>query len=296
MSAEGGIGEDSSDHGLRTELARLRGDPDQPADVSVVVPVNAANDLPRALQLLADLAEYRGRHRVEIVLVINNYPADNPPAEIERFRRMGVRVKAIPDARRAGEFIVMSARAEGTRAAQADATIHFDADCKIADVNALIDWYTGVLHQGAGLAYTRTEYYELENAISVKIRIALHYLARWIKRKVLNIPTARGSNFAVSRDLFLRLYDAGQLSVELQLGPAAKLAGAGIAYSRKPELRVFTSGRRFHRGWRKIVRYFAYRLDYNLHAIPTRRHPVLRTTWDGFDLETQRRLDAAQYL
>jgi hypothetical protein len=35
--------------------------------------------------------------------------------------------------------------------------------------------------------------------------------------------------------------------------------------------------------------YFRYRLDFNLKAIPTRKRGVTRTSWDGFDKESDNR-------
>jgi len=242
---------------LREQLKRLRGNPDQPAAASIIVPVNAEADLATVLRLLEDVVRYRGEHAIEVVLVINNYPPEHPPAELAWFRDLGVQVVAVPSARRAGEVVIVSARALGVQAANAEITIHFDADCHVPDMNALLNWYIGCLQSGYQLAYSHVGYYDLRKLPSVYVKIGLHHSVRWLKRNLFRIPTTRGSNYAVARSLFLQLYEAGKISVDLQIGPAAKLAGARIAYSGRPSRNVLTSGRRFRGGWLKMFRYFS---------------------------------------
>jgi len=274
---------------LREHIMRLRGNADSPPDASIVVPVNAQGDLLTVLKPLGDIAKYHGRHRIEIILVINNYPPEQPPIEIDEFRALGVEVVAAASARRPGEVVIVSARALGVRAAQSSVTLHFDADCQIPAVTALVDWYIAALGSDAQLAYSLVGFYDYQNTPSVRIGIMIHHTVRWVKRTILKVPTTRGSNYAIDRDLFLQLYDAGKLSVDLQVGPAAKLSGAKIVYSSNPSLRVLTSGRKLKGGWRQLYRYLRYRLHYNLKATPTRKHDVTRTSWDGFNQETSRR-------
>jgi len=274
---------------LKEQLARLRGDRQQAPDVSIIIPVNAQGDLLAALTPVNDILKYRGSYRVEIVLVINNYPPDQPPIEIEECRRLGMEVAAVPSARRLGEVVILSARAIGVRAAHADMTIHFDADCRIPHITKLINWYIEKLRSGAELAYSLVDFYDYENNLSVRMGIVIHHTVRWVKRTILGIPTTRGSNYAVKRDTFLKLYDAGKLSVDLQVGPATKLTRAKIAYSSRSELRVLTSGRKLQSGWKSLFYYLRYRLQYNLKATPTRKHEVTRTSWDGFNQESKRR-------
>jgi hypothetical protein len=276
-------------NGLSDQIVRLRGRSEQPPDASIVIPVNAQGDLRTALKPLGDIVRYIGQYRVEIILVINNFPAANPPVEIEQFRELGVQVVAAPSARRPGEVVIISARALGVQAVRSNITIHFDADCRIADINALLDWYIQSLTSGAQLAYSQVDFYETRGLFSIRIKMAIHHTVRWIKRHLLGIPTTRGSNYAIDRSLFLQLYEAGKLSVDLQVGPAAKLAGARIVYSSQPSLTVYTSGRKFRGGWTRLFRMLRYRFRYNLGAIPTRHRSVTRTSWDGFDRESERR-------
>jgi len=276
-------------NGLREPLTRIRGSLERLPEASIVIPVNAQGDLRAALKPLHELTQYVGKYAIEIILVINNFPADNPPAEIEQFQEIGARVVAAASARRPGEVVIISARALGVQAASANITIHFDADCRIPDVNALLDWYIQSLNSGAQLAYSHVGFYDFQDISSVRAKIAIHHLLRWLKRNFLGVPTTRGSNYAIDRFLFLQLYEAGKLSVDLQIGPAAKLAGARIVYSSHPNLTVYTSGRKFRGGWTRLFRMLRYRFGYNLKAIPTQQRDVTRTSWDGFDRESDRR-------
>jgi hypothetical protein len=252
---------------LAVELRRLRGDPAAVPDASVVIPVNAQEDLENVLGILGDVARYEGAATLEIVLVINNYPADEPPREIGSYARAGVRTVGVPNVRRPGEVVSFTARVPGARAANSEITIYFDADCRIPNASALLTWYVDELKRGTQAAYSRVGYYDLRSLWSVRARIAVHHAARWIKRVLLRIPTVRGSNYAVDRLLFLRLYDEGKLIDDLNVGLAVKASGASIQYSGDRDLRVLTSGRRFQGGWLKLARYLFYRLRYNLRMI-----------------------------
>lgn len=255
---------------LEEALVRLRGDTAAPPDASVVVPVNAQADLERVLDVLADLASYSGRHTFEVVLVVNNYPAEDPPAELETYGRAGVRVLGVPNAWRAGEAICFTARIPGVRAAASSRIVLFDADSRIPNPSLLLDWYIAQFERGAATAYTHVGHYGYRPLWSVRARIASHHLARWIKRVLLRIPTTRGSNYAVQRGVFLRLYDEGRLTDDLNVGPAVKSAGGKVVYSGSRRLQVLTSGRKFRGGWRRLVRYLRYRLGYNLRVIRLR--------------------------
>lgn len=272
---------------IREGFLRLRGDPMQALDASIIIPVNARADSDLVLKPIGDILRYTGNHTIEIILVINNYPSDQPPPEISQFRELGAQVVAVPSARRPGEAVWTSARVLGARAANSAVTIHMDSDCRVPDINALLDWYIPAFKSGARLAYTRVGFHDLRDLRSVRAKIAVHHAARWVKRELLGIPTARGSNYAIDRSLFLQLYDVGKLHDDIQIGMAAKLAGARIAYSGRPELTVLTSGRRFHGGWLKLIRYARYRLRYNLKAIPTRRGEL--ASWEVFDRVSNRR-------
>ncbi len=246
---------------------------------SIVVPVNAKGDLERAVGLLDDLARYDGANRFEIVLVVNNFDPQEPPSQaIAAYEQRGARVVSqahVP--RRAGDAVPFGVRVHGARSAQSDWIISFDADCRVPDPRALLDWYVERGRDGYGVAYTSVGYHDVPPGASVALRIRIHHLARWVKRVVLRIPTARGSNYAVRKSLLLRLYDRGFLADELNVGPVARSTGERIAYSGDRVLRVMTSGRMFHGGWREIVPYFWYRLRYNLRVLPVRHDAAHRT-------------------
>jgi hypothetical protein len=252
---------------LGADLARLRGDPASPPDASIVVPVNAQADLETVLGVLGDVAAYVGERSFEVVLVINNYPVDEPPPETERYAGAGMRVVAVPNVWREGEAVCLTARVPGARAAASERLILFDADCRIPEPSRLLDWYVHQFERGAKAAYTRVGHYELRPLWSVRARIAAHHLARWTKRVILRVPTTRGSNYAVDRALFLRLYERGLLIDDLNVGPAVKSAGGHVAYSGARGLDVLTSGRKFHGGWRKLAHYLRYRLLYNVRVL-----------------------------
>jgi glycosyltransferase involved in cell wall biosynthesis len=252
---------------LGVELRRLRGDPAALPDASVVIPVNAQEDLTNVLGILGDIARYKGTATLEVVLVINNYPEDDPPPELETYARAGVRTVGVPNARRPGEVVSFTARVPGAREASSEVTIYFDADCRVPNPSALLTWYVERLRGGARAAYSPVAYYDLRSLWSVRARIAVHHAARWAKRVALRIPTVRGSNYAVDRKLFLRLYDEGKLIDDLNVGLAVKASGGSLAYSGDRELRVLTSGRRFKGGWLKLARYLFYRMRYNLRMI-----------------------------
>jgi hypothetical protein len=235
------------------------------------VPVNAQEDLTNVLKITGDIARYEGEATFELIVVINNYPVDEPPPELEAYARAGMRTVGVPDARRPGEVVSFTARVPGAREARSDITIHFDADCRIPNSSALLTWYVDRLRDVDQAAYSRVEYYDLRPLWSVRARIAVHHFARWLKRVALRIPTVRGSNYAVDRTVFLRLYDDGMLIDDLNVGPAVKTSGGSLAYSGNPELRVFTSGRRFKGGWLKLARYLLYRMRYNLRMITSSR-------------------------
>lgn len=255
---------------LAQRIRKMRGDARTSPEASVIIPVNAQGDLENVGTILADLSRYRGPHRLEIVFVVNNYPADAPPGAIERYRELGVRVIAIPNVRRPGEAVGFTARIPGLREARSEFGLLFDADCRIPDPSALIDWYVARMGEGASVAYTHVDYHDLKSVWSVRVRIVAHHAARWFKRVVLGIPTTRGSNYAVRRSKLLELYDAGLLADEMNVGPAMKASGGRIAYSNARRLRVLTSGRMFSGGWVRLARYLRYRLRYNLQVLPVR--------------------------
>ena len=245
--------------------------------LAIPVPVNAQGDLGNVLRLLADLASYRGSRAIEVILVVNNFPEASPPPEIETFRSLGVQVVAIPSVRRAGEAVGFSGRVIGAQAAAAPHVVFFDADCRIPDATALLDWYADQLERGAHAAYTRVTYTDCPDAAAVRVKLAIHYASRWFKRAVLGIPTTRGSNYAVRRDSLLELYTQGYLADEMNVGPTIRALKGPVAYSSARRLQVLTSGRMFTARWSRIIPYFTQRLLYNLRVIPVRPGMARRT-------------------
>jgi hypothetical protein len=253
---------------LGRRLRALRGTADP--DVTVVVPVNAQGDLINIRSLLSDVARYDGPHAVEVVLVVNNFPVNEPPPEVEELRETGATVVAIPNVRRPGEAVGFSARIPGIRAASTDFAVLFDADCRVPNPRALLDWYAEQFRSGARAAYTPVAFYDYTKAMSLRVALGIHHAARWIKRNIFGIPTTRGSNYAVRCDMMLRLYDGGFLADELNVGPTVKRMEGRVAYGSGKDLTVYTSGRMFSPGWGKMIPYFLYRLRYNLRVLPVR--------------------------
>jgi hypothetical protein len=245
-----------------------RGDLSRPPDASIAIPVNAQGDLETVLTVLGDIAQYKGTHTFEVILAINNYPEEAKPPEIDFFRGMGILVVPTPSVRRPEEAVCFSARITGIRPANSEHMLLFDADCRIPNSTAVIDWYIEHLHSGAELAYTHVDYYNLKKDLSIMARMLAHHGARWVKRELFNIPTTRGSNYAVNRSKMLEYYEQGLLSDDLNVGPTFKAKGARIDYSGKRKLVVLTSGRVFSGGWLKLFKYLRYRLLYNLKMLP----------------------------
>lgn len=260
-----------TDDTLGARLRAMRLLADGRPDLSVVVPVNAQGDLENVKNLLGDLARYDGPNTVEVILVVNNFPEDSPPSEVDDLRRLGVRVLAIPSVRRPGEAVGFSARIPGIRAASAAFAVLFDADCRVPHVTPLLNWYAEQFVGGAQAAYTPVAYHDFVDAVSVRLYFAIHHTARWFKRNVLRIPTTRGSNYAVRCETMLDLYDNGFLADEMNVGPTMKRERGPVVYGSGTRLTVYTSGRMFQPGWRRMIPYFLYRLRYNLRVLPVRQ-------------------------
>jgi hypothetical protein len=61
------------------------------------------------------------------------------------------------------------------------------------------------------------------------------------------------------------------LADELNVGPTFKTAKGKVVYSGARQLTVLTSGRMFRPGgFKKLLRYFTYRLRYNLRVLRVR--------------------------
>jgi glycosyltransferase involved in cell wall biosynthesis len=246
---------------LKERFSHLRGDPAVPPDATLIIPVNAQKDLAHLQRALFDLSRYSSSRKVEIILVINNYSADEPPGEIRAYQQMGLVVIAIPHVEHEGG-IAMAARIPGVRIARSQVILHFDADCRIPNPDALIDWYVSRLMEGYALAYTHVDYTDLPPGISVKARMLVHHVSRWFRRRILGIPTSRGSNYAIRRDLMLDLFARGRIPYDIHVGPVVKSIGGKIAYSGAKELLVLTSGRFFSPGWKVLFSYLIWRTGY----------------------------------
>ena len=248
-------------------VARLRGNPSVQPGAAIIVPVNAQKDLENFYSLLEDLVKYHGNYSCEVIPIINNYPAGDPPPDIEYLSRLGLRVISIPDVRKTGETVSFSARVPGVQAACMENTIHFDADCRIPNITPLLDYYIEQLNAGNMLVYTPVDFFDLPGELVIRIRVAMHHLARSLKRNILKIPTPRGSNYAVNRALFLQLYETGRLRDDIQLGPNIKAMGCKHQYGAAREMTVLTSGRKIRKSWLRIFRYIYRRLLFNLRYI-----------------------------
>jgi hypothetical protein len=246
---------------LKQRITQLRGNPANTPDISIVIPVNAQKDLVPLKRVLSDIAHYSGSRRLEMILVINNYPADQPPDEIQFYEQTAFHVVGIPKIQHQGG-IAMAARIPGVKLAQSQAVLLFDADCRIPNPGALIDWYGVRLREGYDLAYTHVDYTDLPPGISVRARMWVHHASRWIKRNILRIPTSRGSNYAIRRDLLLDLFAQGRIPYDIHVGPVVKSMGGKIAYSGSKELLVLTSGRFFDPGWKVLFTYLLWRTGY----------------------------------
>lgn len=256
---------------LRASLTRHRGDANEKPEATIAIPVNAQGDLETILNVLGDIAEYEGTHTFEVVLAINNFPEGQEPPEIDRFRDMGVVVAATPSVVRPDEAVCFSARMTGIYPANSDNLVLFDADCRIRNPTALIDWYIERLQDGAGLAYTHVAHYGLKKKPSIAARMIAHHGARWVKRVLLGVPTTRGGSYAVKRNKMIEFYEGKFLSDDLNVGPTFKAQGERIEYSGRRKHVVLTSGRMFRGGWVKLARYLMYRLRYNLKMLPVGR-------------------------
>jgi hypothetical protein len=246
---------------LRQQILRLRGNRAFYPDASIVIPVNAQKDLTNIARLLSDLVEYSGGKQLEIILVVNNYPAETPPQEIEMYRHLGLLVIGIPQVEHTGG-VAIAARIPGIRIAQSPKIILFDADCRIPNPTALLDWYISKFEEGYDLAYTHVDYTDLQPGLSIRARIFVHHASRWFRRTVLGIPTSRGSNYAIRKKLILYLFAEGRIPYDIHVGPAVKSMGGKIAYSAAKELVVFTSGRFFRPGWKVLAEYLIWRTSY----------------------------------
>ena len=237
--------------------------------LSIVIPVNAQGDLENVLALLDDLDAYRGPHAIETILVVNNFDPDGWPTDRAAvLERRGARVLMFPALRRPGEAIGFSARIPGARAAMSPWIVSFDADCRVPEATSLLDWYIEAFQRGAAGAYSHVGYRDVRPGLSIQARVIAHHGARFVKRRILRIPTIRGSNYGIRRDLLLDLYDKGMLADDMNVGPVLRHTGGLVAYSGARSHTVLTSGRMFRGGWRKLARYLAYRWRYNRRALP----------------------------
>jgi len=237
-------------------------------DISIVIPVNAQGDLENVEPLLSDFARYDGRLAVETILVVNNYPPDRPP-DVANLRKRAT-VLTIPNVRKFGEAVAFSGRVQGMRVARSRYVIVTDADCRIRNPTAFIDWYHEQLSTWAHAAYTHVAFQDYDPSPSVRFHIAVSHAFRWVKREILRIPVTRGASYGARREELLELYDAGVLADEMNVGPAFKRLVGPVAFGANKKLHVLTSGRMLLRGWWRAIPYNLYRLRYNLRVLPVR--------------------------
>jgi len=98
----------------------------------------------------------------------------------------------------------------------------------------------------------------------------VHHASRWIKRRILRIPTSRGSNYAMHKDLMLDLFTQGRIPYDIHVGPVVKSMGGRIAYSGAKEFIVLTSGRFFDPGWKVLFAYLVWRTGYYFRILKMR--------------------------
>jgi hypothetical protein len=253
----------------RADLQRLRGDSHIPPRASIVIPVNAQKDLSRVLILASDLAAYHGSQPIEIILVVNNFPENNPPEEIQKYQQLGFKVLGIEKVMFQGG-VALAARIPGVELAQSEIALLFDADCRVPNPTALLDWYIDQLNSGVDLAYTHVDYFDLPAGLVIKIRMFIHHASRWYKRVLLGIPTSRGSNYAMKRKLMLELFAEKRVHYDIQIGPVVKALGKKIMYSGANEHVVLTSGRFFSNSWKELFAYLLWRVGYYFRVKPTK--------------------------
>jgi hypothetical protein len=245
--------------------------------LSVIVPVNVGADVEHALALARDLSAYHGPDSIELILVANNFDPGRTDG-LDRLSATGATILAIPRLEvKPGEVISFAARIPGARRASSEHLVLLDADCRVPDAHALLTWYGAKLREGVTLAYTPVGHYDLPSGMAVRLNLAVHHASRWIKRTVLRLPTARGSNYAIRRQTLLGAYAAGMLADDFHVGPVVKRLGGRIAYGGDHRLRVLTSGRKFPGSWRSLYRYYGYRLAYNLRNLRVSNRAASRT-------------------
>lgn len=268
---------------LRQRLPRLWSPPQADPNASVIVPVGSPAGLQQVFYLLADLACYEGFYSLECLLAL---PAgqDWPPAEkLELLEALGLRLVFIP----AGvwEQGALAARAFAAQAARAGVLLHFASDTRLPDPTALLDWYVGSLSGSYQLAYSRVDFYGLPERAGVRLSLRLLDGLRLVKRRLLGVPTPRGSNYAITRALFLDLYEAGKLSDDTPVGLAARLAQARSRYSSDRRLRACVSAHKFNPRTLLSPARMLRRLRLNLRALPAGFRPGEWLNWKVFSDE-----------
>lgn len=269
-------------------LQSLRGELfDADPNASVIIPVRSRTQLTHSLALLSDLARYHGDYTLEFILVVDDF--ELIPEESEYFRNIGVHlVFTEPDGpERAGGTI--DVRARGVRAARAGITLHFAPDVRIPDPSALIDWYIESLYSEYQLAYTWIDFENRPGRLSTRLSLVVLNVLRSLKRTLLGVPTTRGCNYAVTRSLFLELYETGQLSADINIGLAARLAEARSRYSKEPRLRVVLSTRKYSARTLLYPARILRSLNYNLRAVPVAFKTTEWINWKVFSEEAEKR-------
>jgi hypothetical protein len=271
-----------SDEELRRHMQRLRGTAEADPNASLIVPISARSGFSLIQGLIGDLARYRGSYTLEIILMVAASLAGSAPEEIEHLRGLGLQVIAAPEGGQNWEAVQLEARAQGVEAARAGITLHFSPDARLPDATALIDWYIQSLYSVYQLAYSQISYYGLPDGMNTRLSLALVDTFRKVKRVLLGVPTTRGSNYAINRHLFLKLYESGKLTVDLPVGLAVRLAEARSRYSSERRLQVYLSAHKYSPQSLLNLHRILRRLRYNLRAIPLTFHSSEWANWRVF--------------
>jgi hypothetical protein len=196
---------------------------------------------------------------------------------VQDLEALGAIVLAVPNVRRPGEAVALSARMLGLPVAEAEYVVFFDADCRLPHATAVLNWYVRQFRSGVDLAYTRLDLCDIRPELSVRARVMAFHVANWFKRVVLRIPTLPGPSFGIRRTQMQQLYEQGYLADEMNVGPTVKAKGGRIAYGGSRSLTVLQSGSHVGPGWIRLLRYLLYRLDYNMRVLPVSRDAARRT-------------------
>ncbi len=263
---------------LRRRLPRLWSPAQADPNASVIVPVGSPAELKQVFCLLSDLSHYRGSYSLECLLALPAGQPWLPPERLALLDSLGLRVVFTSARGRGG----LAARGCAAQAARAGILLHFAADTRLPDPTALVDWYVRSLFGKFQLAYSRVDFYGLPGSPGVRLSLFVLNGLRALKRRLLGVPTPRGSNYAITRSLFLDLYEAGTLSEEHPVGLAARLAQARSRYAADRRLRAYIPAHKFSPRTLLSPARILRRLRANLRALPAGFRPGEWMNWKVF--------------